>query len=373
LSDLRAEAADLFKSLLREMTERGASDLHVRADSAPALRILGDLEPSRRTEPLSGEMTRAIAESLMNERQRKVFFERCEVDLSCTVPEAGRFRGNVFSQRGLVNIALRVVPTDVPTLEQLSLPPAVKKLADRRRGLILVTGTTGCGKSTTLASMIDYINSSRKAHIITIEDPIEFLHKDKKSIVSQRELGVDTLNYAEALKHVVRQDPDVILLGEMRDLETMSAAITSAQTGHLVLSTIHTIDTAQTISRIVDMFPPHQQNQIRYQLADTLQGLISQRLLKRADAPARVPAVEVLVATPLVKKAIEDNNLAEVTSAVKQGQYYGMQTFNQSLIRLFNDGKVNLDDALAAASNPEEVMLAVRGIESGTDAAKNFS
>jgi len=294
------------------------------------------------------------------------------VDLSVSVPEIGRFRGNVFQQRGQINIALRIVPTAIPTIEELNLPVVVKNLCSRRRGLILVTGTTGCGKSTTLASMIDYINSERKAHIITIEDPIEFLHKDKKAVVSQRELGLDTTSYAEALKHVVRQDPNVILLGEMRDLETIAAAVTSAQTGHLVLSTIHTIDAVQTISRIIDMYPPHQQNQIRLQLADSLQGVISQRLLRRADVPGRIPAIEVLVTSALVKKAIEDNNFAELYNAIRQGHYYGMQTFNQALVQLYNEGKVRLDEALAAASNPEEVMLAVRGIETGVDATKSF-
>lgn len=361
---------DLMAELLKEMVERNASDMHIRAGNPPMLRVHGELEPSRRTEPLSPDITLQIATAMMNGRQRKIFEERFEVDLSCTLPGVGRFRGNVFQQRGNVNVALRVIPANVPTVEDLMLPMVVKKLAEKQRGLILVTGTTGSGKSTTLASMIDYINSTRKCHIVTIEDPIEFIHKDKKGIVSQRELGLDTLSFAEALKHVVRQDPDVVLLGEMRDLETTAAAISCAQTGHLVLSTIHTIDAPQTVSRIVDMFPPHQQNQVRLQLADSLQGVVSQRLLRRADAGGRVPAVEVLVATPLVKKAVEENNFADLANAIKQGHYYGMQTFNQSLVRLYNDGKVRLEDALAAASNPEEVMLAVRGIESGVDATK---
>jgi len=361
-----------IETLLKELIERSASDLHIRAGGPPMLRVMGGLEPSRSAEKLSGEQTLAIAHSLLNENQRRQFETRLEVDFSYSMPNLGRFRGNVFQQRGTVNIALRVVPTQIPTIEELNLPQVVKKLADKQRGLILVTGTTGSGKSTTLAAMIDYINTSRQAHIITVEDPIEFLHQDKKSIISQRELGLDTLTYLDALKHVVRQDPNVILLGEMRDLETMQAAITSAQTGHLVLSTVHTINAVQTVSRIVDMFPPYQQNQIRYQLADTLQGVVSQRLLRRADITGRVPAVEVLWVTALVRKAIEENNMAEVSNALRQGSFYGMQNFNQALVKLYNDGKVRLDDALSAATNPEEVMLAVRGIEPGSDASKYF-
>lgn len=358
--------------ILREMLDRGASDMHIRAGATPVLRIMDTLQPSRTGEKLSAEQTRTLAYALMTERQRKRYEERLEVDLSYSLSTVGRFRGNVYQQRGTINIALRVVPMTIPSMEELSLPPAVKKLADLQRGLILVTGITGCGKSTTLAAMIDYINSTREDHIITIEDPIEFMHQDKKSIVSQRELGLDTFGFADALRNVVRQDPDDILLGEMRDLETMQAAMTSAQTGHLVLSTIHTIDAGQTISRIVDMFPPHQQTQIRIQLADTLKGVISQRLIKRADKPGLIPAVEILVVTPLVKKAIEENNLSDISNAMRQGGYYGMQTFNQSLVAHFNAGRVKLDDAMAAASNPEELMLAVRGIESGSDPTKFY-
>lgn len=366
------DAKGFIDLLLKEMVDKKASDLHIRAGGPPMLRLLGSLEASQFNQPIPPERTREMADVIMTEFQQRRFEKTMEVDLSYSASGIGRFRGNVYQQRGTVNIALRVVPTQIPTMEQLNLPLVVKKLADRERGLILVTGVTGCGKSTTLASMIDYINATRREHIITVEDPIEFLHRDKKSIISQRELGLDTLTYVDALRNVVRQDPDVILLGEMRDLETMQAAITSAQTGHLVLSTVHTIDAIQTVSRIVDIFPPHQQNQIRYQLADTLQGVICQRLLRRSDIPGLIPAVEVMVVTPLVKKAMEENNLAEVGNALRQGSYYGMQTFNQALVKMYNDGKVKLDDAIAAASNPEEVMLAVRGIESGADASKFF-
>jgi twitching motility protein PilT len=262
---------------------------------------------------------------------------------------------------------MRYVPVEIPSFETLNLPQVVKKIADNPRGLVLVTGTTGCGKSTTLASMIKHINSTRTNHIITLEDPIEFLHKDKLSIISQRELGIDTTSYSEALKHIVRQDPDVILIGEMRDTDTMAAALTAAQTGHLVLSTIHTIDAIQTVTRIVDMFPPHHQNQIRLQLSDTLKGVISQRLLANIKG-GRVPACEILVVTALVKKFIEQNTMSEIMQAMKQGAYYGMQVFNQSLLALYNSGNISLEDALAAATNPEELMMNIRGITSDSGA-----
>ena len=247
----------------------------------------------------------------------------------------------------------------------------MSQIADNRRGLVLVSGTTGCGKTNTLAAIINHINVNRSENIITIEDPIEFIHNDNKSIISQRELGFDTLTYIDALKNVVRQDPDVVLLGEMRDIETVSTAITAAQTGHLVLSTIHTVNASQSINRILDLFPPHQQNQIRYLLADTLKAVVSQRLLPHASGIGRVPAVEVLIVTPLVKKMIEENNLGEVANLMKQGQYYGMQTFNQALIKLFQSGEVKLEDALNAASNPEELMLAIRGVQTSTEDANN--
>jgi twitching motility protein PilT len=309
---------------------------------------------------------------IMRDPVRQRFEERMEVDFSFATQGGGRYRVNVYTQRGMVNIALRVIPLEVPTIDGLGLPAALKTLADERRGLILLAGTTGSGKSTTLAAIINHINENRKAHIMTIEDPIEFLHHNKKSIVNQRELGLDTLSYGDALRNVVRQDPNVILIGEMRDQETMAAAVTSAQTGSLVLSTVHAKDTIQTLTRIIDMFPAHQQNQIRLQLADSLCGVISQRLLPRADVAGRIPAIEILICNPTVKKAIENNDLGEVAGQQRQGQFYGMQTYNQALVRLYNENKVRLEDAQAAASNPEELMLALRGIESqgaGTNAA----
>lgn len=354
-----------LNELLKITISQKASDLHLRADVPAVLRINGKLNPVE-GQIFTAEQMEKIAQSIMNDKQREVFAKKGECDLSYSVADTGRFRGNIYRQKGTVNIVMRCVPGEIPSIGEIGLPDAVKKVADNQRGLVLVTGTTGCGKSTTLAAMIDHINTTRSANIITIEDPIEFLHKDKLSIISQRELGIDTISYAEALKHVVRQDPDVILIGEMRDNETVAAALTAAQTGHLVLSTIHTIDTNQTVTRIVDMFPPHHQNQIRLQLADTLKGVISQRLLPSMKG-GRVPACEILVVTALVRKYIEQNTIGEITQAIKQGNYYGMQLFNQALLTLYNSGNVSLEEVLAAASNPEELMMNIRGITSGSE------
>jgi len=361
-----------IKPLLREMIEKKASDLHLRSGSPAVLRIDGKLSPMKKT--VSIEEMAVLSNALMNDEQKLAFKLRHEVDLGYTFDEdLGRFRINIFRQRGMINMAMRIIPVKIPTIAELKLPPVISQIADNQRGLVLVTGTTGCGKSSTLAAMINHINTTRSANIITIEDPIEFIHRDVKSIVSQRELGFDTLTYIDALKNVVRQDPDVILLGEMRDLETVATAITAAQTGHLVLSTIHTVNASQSVNRMVDLFPPHQHDQIRVLLADTLKAVISQRLLPHASGTGRVPAVEVLVVTPLVKKMIEENNLSEVVSLMKGGQYYGMQTFNQALIKLFQSGEIKLEDALNAATNPEELMLTIRGIQTSTEDAAHSS
>jgi twitching motility protein PilT len=358
-----------IQEVLQEMLQRKASDMHVRANGPVVVRVDGKLEALQTV--FSAQETEALAQLLMNQEQKKNFKERHEADLGYSFEGLGRFRINVFSQLGLVNLVFRVIPTTIPTIPELKLPPVISQIADNQRGLVLVTGTTGCGKTNTLAAMIAHINTTRSAHVVTIEDPIEFIHKDNKSIISQRELGFDTLTYPDALRNVVRQDPNVILLGEMRDQETTAAAITAAQTGHLVLSTIHTVDAVQSVNRIVDVFPPHQQTQIRYLLAETLKAVVSQRLLPHTSGQGRVPAVEVLVVTPLVRKMIEENNLGEITNLMKQGQYYGMQTFNQALIKQFQSGEVKLEDALNAASNPEELMLAIRGIQSSTEDAGN--
>jgi len=353
--------------LLKQMADKNASDLHLRAGSPPIFRIDGRLVQSS-SPPLTGRDTEKFGLSLLNEKQKEIFNENHECDLSYEVEGLARFRINIFLQRGTVHIAFRLVPFEIPHFEELNLPTVLKKISENDRGLVLVTGPAGCGKSTTLAAIVNYINSTRSAHIITIEDPIEFLHGDKKSVISQRELGEDTLDYPSAMKHIVRQDPNVILVGEMRDLATMAAALTAAQLGSLVLSTVHTIDAVQTITRIIDLFPPYQQNQVRLQLADTLRAVISQRLLPKADGKGRVPAVEILVVTALVKKLIEENRIGEILDSMEKGDYYGMQSFNQALQKLYSKGLVKLEDALTCASNPEELLLYIRGIDSGSGA-----
>lgn len=360
-----------LKELLAKMKEMGASDLHIRSDSTPAVRVDGNIIKLSDIHISKNEVEK-IVEEVTDERAKEILRTHFQCDAALSSPGEGRWRLNIYRQRGMLNIAIRAIPEIVPTLTETKLPQSVAQIAENRRGLVLVTGTTGCGKSTTLAAIINHINETRSAHIITIEDPIEFVHKDKKSIITQREIGLDSLNYQEALKHVVREDPDVILIGEMRDIETMATAMTAAQTGHLVLSTVHTIDAIQTITRIVDMFPPHQQNQIRLQLADTLKAVISQRLAPHSSGKGRLPVAEILIVTGLVKKYIAENNISEIINAMKQGQYYGMQTFNQALLNLVKAKEINLQDALEIASNPEELMLAIRGIESSTSSASNI-
>jgi twitching motility protein PilT len=307
----------------------------------------------------------------MTPGQRTHFEKFHEVDLAYSIPGVGRFRVNAFQQRGTVGIVFRVIPFGVKTASQLNLPKVVERVAMEPRGLILVTGTTGSGKSTTLAAMIDHINSNRTCHIITIEDPIEFLIRDKRSIVNQREIGVDTQSFANALRAALRQDPDVILVGEMRDFETIETALTAAETGHLVLSTLHTIDAAETITRIVSVFPPHQQAQIRLQLSTIIKGIISQRLVPRADGKGRVPAVEVLVSTARVRECIgEKDKQKEITDAIAKGfTTYGMQTFDQSLMQHIKNGLITYDEALLHVSNPDDFALRYKGIASTSDSS----
>lgn len=354
-----------FHDLLKIMVERKASDLHLRVGLRPVMRIHEELVQTD-FDPLSAEETEKIAFGLMGEEQKKIFNHDHELDMAYSVSGLARFRFNIFFQRGTMSLALRRVPMEILNFAQLNLPGILTTLSEKPRGLVLVTGTTGSGKSTTLAAMVDHINCTRKAHIITVEDPIEFLHKDKLSIISQREIGLDTRNFSSALRHIMRQDPNVILIGEMRDLETMSTALSAAQLGHLVLSTLHTIDAVQTVSRIIDLFPPYHQTQVRLQLANTLQGVVSQRLLPRSDQEGLIPAVEILIVTPYIKKLIEENNLGDLRKAIQDGGYYGMQSFNQMLVALYKDGKISLEEALTHASNPEELMLNIRGIYSGT-------
>jgi twitching motility protein PilT len=346
--------------LLGDMMAQNASDLHVKAGSPPVMRVDGELalmdDP-----PLTPEDTKDVAASIMTDKQIRRFSEHNEIDFAYSAPNLGRFRVNVFRQRGSISIAMRQVSTKIPSFEELHLPDILKRLALEPRGLVLVTGTTGSGKTTTLAAMIDHINNTLRRHIVTIEDPIEVLHKDKKSIINQREIGLDTDSYVSALKYVLRQDPDDILIGEMRDTETVQAALTAAQTGHFVMSTLHTIDATETINRIIDFFPLYQQKQVRIMLAGTLRGIVSQRLLTRADGQGRVPAVEVMVTTNRIRDFILDQDQAMlIGDAIKEGDFYGMQTFDQALLRLYEDGLITLSDAAEVASNAHDFKLLVQ-------------
>jgi twitching motility protein PilT len=346
-----------------------ASDIHLKPGLPPVYRIDGALRPHPKLPRLTPDMTIAFADEIMNETQQMRFREVHEIDLSYGVPGLGRFRVNVFTQRGSVSMVLRFIPFEIRDIEDLRLPKIIKKIAMENRGLILVTGATGSGKSTTLASIIDYINGERTAHIVTIEDPIEYLHRDKKCIINQREVGFDTEGYEIALKSALRQDPDVILVGEMRDYETIETAITAAETGHLVLSTLHTIDATETINRIVTAFPPHQQNQVRLQLSGIIKGIISQRLVPRADGKGRVPAVEVLVSTARIRELIDDKEKNKlIRDSIQQGYTtYGMQTFDQSLMMLLKDELITFDEALRQCSNPDDFKLKFSGVSSTSD------
>jgi twitching motility protein PilT len=359
------ELNDILKAAIRH----GASDVHLKAGLLPVFRINGKLVPLKVPEPLKPEELSAMSTVILTEEQRKKFEQVHELDCAYSISGLGRFRVNIFIQRGTIGIVLRVVPVGVQSFEELHLPKVLEKVAMETRGLVLCTGTTGCGKSTTLASIIEYINIHRSCHIVTIEDPIEFLLQDRKSIINQRELGVDTGSLAGALRSALRQDPDVILVGEMRDLETIETAIMAAETGHLVLSTLHTLDAAETINRVVGAFPPYQQKQVRIQMASLLKSVISQRLVPRTDGKGRVPAIEVMINTARVKEYIEDKDKTKkIREAIAQGYVsYGMQTFDQSLMLLYKEGLISLDEALRQASNPDDLALRIRGISSGTD------
>jgi twitching motility protein PilT len=358
--------------LLKTACDRKASDLHLKVGNYPYLRIDGELLPILEAKRLSAEDTLNIALSMMTNRQKQKFKENAELDMAYGVMGLGRFRCNFFQQRGSIAIVLRVIPTQLFTIADLNLPRVIEKLCEERRGMILVTGTTGSGKSTTLASMIDHINANRTEHIITIEDPIEFLHRDKKAFVNQREVEVDTKSFGDALRSALRQDPDVILVGEMRDLETIHTALVAAETGHLVFSTLHTLDATETIHRIISVFPPHQQKQIRLQLASVLKAIISMRLVRKADGIGRVPAVEILVATEFIRECIINQEKTRlIREAVAAGtSQYGMQTFDQSLYSLYFAKLITYDEALHQATNPDEFRLRVQGIRSTADAAK---
>jgi twitching motility protein PilT len=358
--------------LLRMAMSFGASDLHLRAGTYPVIRVSGELRPISGVNRLTQDETLEMAFSMMSNRQKLHFKEAFEVDLGYSVSGLGRFRVNIFQQRNSVGMVARVIPDHIRNFAELGMPPVLNKIADEQRGLILVTGTTGSGKSTTLAATVDRINSTRNSHVVTVEDPIEFLHKDKKSFITQREIDVDTRSFAEALRGSLRQDPDVILVGEMRDLETIETALVAAETGHLVLSTLHTVDAAETITRIISAFPPFQQKSIRIQLAGLLKAVVSQRLMKTAQGKGRVPAVEVLVSTPLIRDYIlHEERTSQIRDAISAGtSQYGMQTFDQSLFYLYQSGLISLEEALRGASNPDEFRLRLAGIQNTTSIAK---
>jgi twitching motility protein PilT len=352
--------------LLRIATGQGASDLHLKVGVFPVMRIGGELHPIADAPRLKPEDTLDMAFTMMSNRQKQRFKEASEVDIAYGVAGLGRYRANIFQQRGSVSIVLRVIPDQTQSTASLGLPPVIDQIAQERRGLILVTGATGSGKSTTLAAMIDYINTTRSGHIVTIEDPIEFLHRDKQAFVTQREVDVDTRSFAEALRGALRQDPDVILVGEMRDHETIETALTAAETGHLVLSTLHTLDATETITRIVSSFPSHQQKSVRIQLAGILKAVVSMRLVRAAKGAGRVPAIEVLVSTAFIRDhIINEEKTYMIREAIAAGtSQYGMQTFDQSLFRLLQSGLISQEEALHNATNPDEFRMRISGIYS---------
>jgi len=358
-----------LNEILKVAIKGGASDIHLKSGLPPMFRLDGALVPLKNAERLVPEDLQRMTVGIMNPVQKERWEAHRECDLAYGIPGLGRFRVNVFQQRGTVAAVFRVIPFGVKSIEQLYLPRVIENVAMEQRGLILVTGTTGSGKSTTLAAMIDHINSNRTCHIVTIEDPIEFLIRDRRSIVNQREIGVDTQSFANALRAALRQDPDVILVGEMRDFETIETAITAAETGHLVMSTLHTLDATETINRIISVFPPYQQKQVRLQLASILKAVISQRLVPRADGKGRVPALEVLVSTARVRECIADKDRTkELHDAIARGfTTYGMQTFDQSLMHLVKTGLVTYDEALKHVSNADDFALRFRGIASTSD------
>jgi twitching motility protein PilT len=362
-----------INDLLKTAIERKASDLHLKVGSHPVIRVDGKLQPLVEINRMMQEETVAMAFSMMNARQKQRFKEEFEIDIAYSVPGLGRFRCAVFQQRGSVGLVLRVIPAKILTVPELMLPKVLEEICLEPSGLVLCTGTTGSGKSTTLASMIDHINSHRTEHVITVEDPIEFLHRDKKSIINQREVDVDTRGFAPALRSALRQDPDVILVGEMRDFETIETALLAAETGHLVLSTLHTMDATETVNRIIAVYPPHQQKQIRIQLAQVLRAAISLRLVSRADGTGRVPAVEVMRVTPYIRECIESKEKTKyVREQITLGtSQYGMQSFDQSLHMLYKNGLITLDEALRRASNPDEFKLKVQGIQFTADISRD--
>jgi twitching motility protein PilT len=367
------DAAPDLETLLTIMVRENASDLIVKTGSYPALRVDGRIRfvSDQKT---TAEFANSMLSRILNDTYLQIFLERGEVDTSYEMEGVGRFRANAFRQQGHIGFALRYVKDDVPSLRSLNLPAEqLERLSSLERGLVLATGVAGSGKSTTLAAMVQHINETTEKHIITIEDPIEFIYKDRKSVVTQREIGSDTIDFATALKHIVRQTPDAILIGEMRDKQTVEAALAAAETGHLVFSTLHTVNAIQTVERIISFFPPHQHNLIRLQLSMVLEGVVSLRLIRMKDSFGRVPAVELMLATPTVREILAEGRTKELSRAIYEGaDYFGTQTFNQSLVKLYKQGMISYEDAVAAADNPDELKLEIRGIAKGGKADFDF-
>jgi len=364
----RAGATYDYKPILQHMIHQNASDLHLKVGRPPTLRVDGHMVPLEQ-QPLTQDDLRSLAEQIMAPKNIKEFSEQKESDFALAVPGIGRFRVNAYQQRGTIAYAIRIVPFQAKTVAELNLPDICEKVALMPRGLVLVTGITGSGKSTALASMLHYINQNRHANIITIEDPIEFLHRDIKSSINQREVGTDTNSFGQALRRVLRQDPDILLVGEIRDLDTLDTALKAAETGHLVFSTLHTTDATQTINRVLSFYPPHQQTEVRYMLSTALRAIISLRLVRRADKKGRVPAAEILMNTEAVRDQIRDISKAlNIPDLIKEGGVaYGMQTFDQSLMNWYHKGVISYDDALFAATNPAEFALRAQGVSASSD------
>ncbi len=360
-----------LRVLLEEMIERGASDLHITAGERAKMRIDGDIQTSRQDFVLQPKDTLQLAYSVLTENQKKRFEQEDELDFSFGIQNLSRFRGNCFKQRGCVSIVMRQIPFSIKTFADLNLPPIIAKLAEKPRGLVLVTGPTGSGKSTTLAAMIDKINRERKGHILTVEDPIEFIHKHQGCIVNQREVGSDTKSFGNALKYALREDPDVVLVGEMRDLETIHAGITIAETGHLAFATLHTNSAAEAINRIIDVFPAHQQSQVRAQLAFVLEGIVTQCLLPRRTGKGRVMAAEILVVTPAIRALIRDDKIHQIYSSMQSGKKFGMQTLNDSLYQLYTAKEVTEEECLRTSGDPTEFlrMIGKTAIDEGSSAS----
>lgn len=357
-----------LKQLLIEMLTRQSSDLHLRVGVRPHLRIDGQLTPVD-TEPVTLEQMETHVGQMLNDSQLERFHKKNELDLALSIVKLGRFRINLYRQRGTTGVAIRAVSNTVPTIADLNLPPVIEKIAEERRGMVVVTGVTGSGKSTTLASMIEFMNDNRHDNIVTIEDPIEYIFRDKSCIISQREVGGDTDSFSSALRHAFRQDPDIIMIGEIRDIETMSIALTAADTGHLVLTTLHTLNAVETISRMVNFFPPHQHQQIRLLLAGTLKAIISQRLLSRSDSPGRIPACEIMVSTGAIKECLlDENKTRDIHDLIETGAtQYGMQSFDQAIMRAYRAGHINFEEAMRNATNADDFDLRVKGITGASD------